>query len=330
MADATSGLVPAAAATASAVVKRGRPFSWERQPISADSPVVLLIKRGEITYANLNPDGQTHNQLGVFAHNDVLGKAHGETWLGQANQGSKVPRLHPLPATPELWTRALDHRTQIIYSLDISLIVFHLDLRPGSVVVETGTGSGSLSVALARTVAPSGMVHTFDFNAARVEAAQRDFDVLGVTDVITSKQGDAASAKGFGVDGLADAVFLDLPKPWTAIGNAKAALKRGVPTRLASFSPCIEQVSRVCEVLRAEGFSELRTVECISRELESYLYGRAHPVPEIWVERANEPAPQLRERLSFVPDESAGTCYVPTMNSHSGYLTFCSLFPKAA
>ena len=43
-----------------------------------------------------------------------------------------------LQPTPELWTLTLPHRTQIIYTPDISLIIHLLDLVPGSVVIETG------------------------------------------------------------------------------------------------------------------------------------------------------------------------------------------------
>ena len=43
-----------------------------------------------------------------------------------------------LPPTPELWTIALPHRTQILYTADISLVVTHLELTPGKTVVESG------------------------------------------------------------------------------------------------------------------------------------------------------------------------------------------------
>ena len=43
--------------------------------------------------------------------------------------------VHP---TPELWTLTLPHRTQIVYSVDISIVLLQLELRPGSVVCECG------------------------------------------------------------------------------------------------------------------------------------------------------------------------------------------------
>jgi hypothetical protein len=43
-----------------------------------------------------------------------------------------------LSPTSELWTLALPHRTQILYLADISTVINFLELRPGSVVLESG------------------------------------------------------------------------------------------------------------------------------------------------------------------------------------------------
>jgi tRNA (adenine57-N1/adenine58-N1)-methyltransferase len=40
------------------------------------------------------------------------------------------------------------------------------------------------------------------------------------------------------------------------------------PVRFCSFSPCIEQVQRTCEDLRANGFTDIQTIEVLLRELE--------------------------------------------------------------
>ena len=58
--------------------------------------------------------------------------------LLQIHSKSKKGWLYLLFATPELWTTTLPHRTQILYNADISMVLFQLNLKPGSIVVETG------------------------------------------------------------------------------------------------------------------------------------------------------------------------------------------------
>ena len=61
----------------------------------------------------------------------------------------------------------------------------------------------------------------------------------------------------------ADAVFLDLPKPETAILHAKKVLKpKGY---LCSFSPCIEQINETAKALSGNGFSNIKMIECVER-----------------------------------------------------------------
>jgi tRNA (adenine57-N1/adenine58-N1)-methyltransferase len=58
-------------------------------------------------------------------------------------------------------------RTQILYTPDISMITSRLGLKPGMTVVESGTGTCSLSVSIAKTIFPSGHLFTFEFNQMR-------------------------------------------------------------------------------------------------------------------------------------------------------------------
>ena len=71
-------------------------------------------------------------------------------------------------------------RTQILYSKDIAMVGLQLELWPGSVVVESGTGSGLLSHALARTLTPRGHLHTSDFRAERIQKARVMFAEHGL------------------------------------------------------------------------------------------------------------------------------------------------------
>ncbi|PNF31726.1 tRNA (adenine(58)-N(1))-methyltransferase catalytic subunit TRMT61A [Cryptotermes secundus] len=131
--------------------------------------------------------------------------------------------LHP---TPELWTLTLPHRTQIIYTPDISMIIFQLEIKPGSVVVESGTGSGSLSHALIRCIKPQGHLYTFDFHEYRVSVAREEFEAHGIGQFVSVEKRDVCQ-DGFGTElnGKADAVFLDLPHPWEAVPHAAASIK---------------------------------------------------------------------------------------------------------
>ena len=61
-----------------------------------------------------------------------------------------------------------------------TMVGLQLELWPSSVVVESGTGSGLLSHALARTLTPRGHLHTSDFRAERVQKARVKFAEHGL------------------------------------------------------------------------------------------------------------------------------------------------------
>ncbi|XP_035748548.1 tRNA (adenine(58)-N(1))-methyltransferase catalytic subunit TRMT61A isoform X2 [Egretta garzetta] len=201
----------------------------------------------------------TQTKYGVIRHStDLIGKKYGSKVT--CSKGGWVFILHP---TPELWTMNLPHRTQILYSTDISLITMMLELKPGSIVCESGTGSGSLSHALIRTVAPTGHLYTVEFHQQRAEKAREEFREHGVEHLVTVSNQDVCK-NGFGVSNIADAVFLDIPSPWEAIGHARSALK-AEGGRICSFSPCIEQVQRTCLAMEEYGFTEINTLEILLR-----------------------------------------------------------------
>lgn len=345
---------------------------WTRS-VAAFGEVIILYKNHTDLYeVKLEEEGIFHHMYGDFCHKDLVGKKYGTKVypsiprLTQTGRRGKKRRVAPtsrgghlylLCLTPELWTVALKHRTQILYTLDNALISFHLDLKPGSVVLESGTGSGSLTTAMARVIAPHGHVYTFEFNEHRVREAKRDFEKLGTNGSITVTHRDVCGT-GFGeeYDGMADAVFLDLPSPWNVIDAAKRALKVG--GRVCTFSPCIEQVQKTCAALDARGFKLLRTFECLLKEYEvrtnryevpacvaetlSETKGRrfegADPIvispDEEKNVRSSKEKKAKRQKLSVEQRIEAGVVKVfgaesrprPSMAGHTGYLTFASRY----
>ncbi|GLC61051.1 hypothetical protein PLESTB_001710600 [Pleodorina starrii] len=208
--------------------------------------------------------GRFENRFGIFKHESWIGKPFGCKVTSNKGANGWVLLLRP---TPELWTQVLRHRTQILYLADISMVVMHLDLQPGSVVLESGTGSGSLTHSLVRAVAPTGHVHTFEFHAGRAEDAAAEFKQHGLSGLVTVTQRNIEEL-GFPdtLHGAADGVFLDLPAPHKVVPSAAACLRPN--GRFCSFSPCIEQVQRTAEALSAAGFTDVITYECLLREYE--------------------------------------------------------------
>ncbi|CAE6101496.1 unnamed protein product [Arabidopsis arenosa] len=227
-----------------------------------DGDLVIVYERHDVMKpVKVSKDAVLQNRFGVYKHSDWIGKPLGTKVF--SNKGKFVYLLAP---TPELWTLVLSHRTQILYIADISFVVMYLEVVPGCVVLESGTGSGSLSTSLARAVAPTGHVYSFDFHEQRAVSAREDFEKTGISSLVTVEVRDI-QGEGFPekLSGLADSVFLDLPQPWLAVPSAAKMLKQdGV---LCSFSPCIEQVQRTCEVLRSD-FIEIRTFEVLLRTYE--------------------------------------------------------------
>uniref|UniRef100_A0A1A9WF52 tRNA (adenine(58)-N(1))-methyltransferase catalytic subunit TRMT61A n=1 Tax=Glossina brevipalpis TaxID=37001 RepID=A0A1A9WF52_9MUSC len=233
-----------------------------------------------------------------------------------------------LQPNPQLWTQTLPHRTQIIYPPDISMIIHQLDLYPGAVVVESGTGSGSLSHFLLHAIKPSGYLHTFDFHEARAKQAQDEFQSHGLGDFVSVYNRDVCQS-GFGsdLDGKIDAVFLDLPAPQLAVPYAVKAFKNQ-GGRFCSFSPCIEQSQRCCEALKEHGFTEIQSLEILQQE--NQVKTKTLPVINLDFVKHKKllDSPAQEKHLPSKDVVKVVTTFTPsTHTGHTGFLTFATLPP---
>ncbi|XP_061598802.1 tRNA (adenine(58)-N(1))-methyltransferase catalytic subunit TRMT61A [Cololabis saira] len=283
---------------------------------------IMYLGLNMMTPVKVQHGAQTQTRYGAIRHStDLIGQRYGSKVT--CSKGGWVHMLHP---TPELWTVSLPHRTQILYTTDISTITMMLELKPGSVVCESGTGSGSLSHAILRTIAPTGHLHTVEFHEQRAEKVAEEFKEHRVDHLVTVRNQDVCK-DGFGVTGVADAVFLDIPKPWEAVGHAKTAMKKH-GGRLCSFSPCIEQVQRTCEALESQGFDEVSTLEVLLRVLDVRTI--TLPLPDFGPDPANHVESNAVDgappsAAAAPPSVTMKTTTPPTkMAAHTGYLTFAT------
>lgn len=143
----------------------------------AGDAVILYQGYGNISPLTLEAGAVYHCKSGKYNHSDIIGKPLGRYVAGRSNRlnDPTTPHLLVLPLSATLWTQAVPHRTQIIYDTDIAVITLQLRLGPGKRVLEAGTGSGSLTHSMARTVAPHGIVFTCDFHKGRCLQAREEF-----------------------------------------------------------------------------------------------------------------------------------------------------------
>ncbi|KPA85168.1 hypothetical protein ABB37_01541 [Leptomonas pyrrhocoris] len=289
---------------------------------------VVLVYHGHqnVTPLQLQRGAVLHCKAGKFEHNDMIDHPLGGCVKGRSNQKNdpREPTVLILQNSADMWTQAVPHRTQIIYDTDIAVILLNLRLGPGKRVVEAGTGSGSLTHSLAKTVAPDGCVYTCDFHKQRCLEARSEFRRNGLdshlvcsqwrdvcttnvapADVVDGEDADVeameAPLTGFGVPAASvDAIFLDVPAPWAAVDNVCHVLKEG--GMLCTFSPCMEQTQRTVEALRAapHHFVDIRTVEALTKFYDP-VFKRARDTRD-------------HDKIKFRPSLVS--------KGHSAYLTF--------
>lgn len=238
--------------------------------------VLAFVSRGLIRPFTVTKGEILNTRFGNFDHDKMIGMKFGAQMGGSKDRGF-VHLLHP---SAELWTVSLPHRTQIVYTPDSSYVVQRLGITSGSRVIEAGTGSASFTHAFARTLGKEGRLFTYEFHEPRFLEAKKELDQHGLlleNTIITHR--DVCNG-GFDISNLpekfaiddkinCDAVFLDLPSPWTAIPHLKSVVSQTSKVGICCFSPCIEQVDKTIEALEENGWTSIEMVEIAGRRWEA-------------------------------------------------------------
>ncbi|KAF9485755.1 tRNA methyltransferase complex GCD14 subunit [Pholiota conissans] len=263
--------------------------------VAEGDTIIVWLTRDQLQPLVVTPGKDLNTKFGNFKHADLVGVPYGSKVASRGASGRGF--IHVLRPTPELWTLALPHRTQILYLADIAFITAALNVRRGSRVVEAGTGSASFSHSIARTIGRAGRLFSFEFHEARFLKAREEFRRHGLLNGMVRLQHRNVCKDGFGVSGV-DAVFLDLPAPWEAVGYAKEAMRKDRIARICCFSPCIEQVLRTVSALNDAGFTEITMHETLLRPIEVFQTPKLPSVGEAAAElkRAEVRREEKRQR----------------------------------
>jgi tRNA (adenine57-N1/adenine58-N1)-methyltransferase len=136
------------------------------------------------------------------------------------------------------------------------------DVAPGHRVLESGAGSGALTLALLRAVGNAGQVIGYEQRGDFIELTLSNVHTFASSvDQLLLRQRDIYSGI---VDDNLDRVVLDLPEPWRVLPHLPGSLKQG--SWLAAYTPSIVQASQLVDALRAERrYVQIETNEVLLR-----------------------------------------------------------------
>jgi len=219
------------------------------QELIQDGSFVYIFLDGKRNWIRRVKEGeQFHSNKGIISFDDIIGRPFG---LRVQSHSGTVFQIHK-PSQNDIQI-SLGRNTQIVYPKDAATIVNQAGICAGSRVVESGTGSGSLTWIFSRAVGSSGHVYTYEV---------REDMHLGARKNLMYHQDILDGIKEENVD----AVVLDLATPWLLVDEVHRVLK---PSHfIASYSPTIEQVMKTCKAMGESGnWGMIKTLEVLQREI---------------------------------------------------------------
>lgn len=223
---------------------------------------MLISPDGRRYLITLRSGRRFHTNKGVIEHDELIGRPLGRevsTHLGQVFLVLR-PSLHDLLMN-------LKRVSQIIYPKEIGLILLKLDAVRGRRVIEAGTGSGALTLALARGVEPDGMVYSYEAREEMLRTARRNLEEAGALGNVELFQRDIA--EGF-LQRDVDALFLDVREPWDYLEQVCEALADGGV--FGALVPTTNQVSILLAAMAYHPFTAVEVLEILERHYK--------PVPQ--------------------------------------------------
>lgn len=226
-----------------------------RGPLAEGERVLLVDQKRRTYLITLGAGEAFHSHAGVLEHDPIIGSAEGA--LFRTSRGGRYTVLRP---TLEDFVLKMPRGAQVIYPKDLGPILVLADIFPGVRVLESGVGSGALSMTMLRAGAHVVGYEIRDDFAGTARTNVVDFLGEGVLDRYRIESRDVYE----GIDETAlDRVVLDLPEPWQVVPHAAGSLAPG--GLLVAYTPSITQAARLREALGQHRFHYAETSEILRR-----------------------------------------------------------------
>lgn len=217
--------------------------------------VILVNPKGKRYLRRVTVGEELHNNDGTLPWSDVLAAGYGGVVRTRQGQPYKVvrPGLHDL-------VKGVKRQTQIIYPKDISYLCLRLGAGNGRRIIEAGSGSGSLTLALSWFSGEKGQIYTYEARSEFFELCRKNLTWAGLGHNVTQHNRDIA--EGF-LEKDVDALFLDVRTPWEYLDQALAALKPG--GQLAFLVPTVDQLSMLLRAFETRPIDDPEVLEIMIR-----------------------------------------------------------------
>ena len=214
--------------------------------------------KGKLYSITLVPGGEWHTHKGWLKHDEIVGKPEGSIFI--TNGDLKFQAFRPLLGD---YVLSMPRGATIIYPKDAAMILGVADIKPGARVIESGIGSGALTLSLIRAVTDSGFVQSIEI--------RDDFAQISKSNVInyfgTEPKNWELVVGAFQEQKFEpewDRVILDMLAPWECIEAAAAALVPGGV--ILAYVATTTQLSKFVEALKeSDLFTEPESTETIVR-----------------------------------------------------------------
>ena len=227
-------------------------------PFEPGERIILLDSRGRRYLIRLLTGGQFHYHAGIVPHDLVIGSDEGAAV--HSTTGATLVCLRPRLAD---FVLKMTRGAQVIYPKDLGAILIHADIAPGSRVLEAGTGSGALTMALARATGPEGAVVSYELRDDHHARARENLEQFfgKVPAWVDLRVGDVRDVAGTGES--FDRLLLDLPEPWGVLDTAGKALPPG--GIVCAYLPTTGQIQELVAALHERRWGQIETFEVLHR-----------------------------------------------------------------